>query len=175
MPQAAPKHRTATIFGVGPLRTPAGASMGLRMSIAVGKDIYSTCGKCGDVWHVVVAMSGDRVTKVQCKNCLGSHRYKAPAGEVDVNASAKTKRRTITAKRKTVRGSSVPPSADNPLIEANMDRPIQEYSMRTTFEPGDRVAHPKFGMGVVEGTPDPGKMLVFFKTAGRKTLAHARS
>lgn len=143
------------------------------MGVAVGKDIYSTCGKCGDVWHVVAAMSGDRVTKVTCKNCIGSHRYKAPAGEVDVNASAKSKRRTITGKRKTAK-SVVAPSADNPLIEANMDRPIQEYSMRVTFLPGDRVAHPKFGMGVVEGTSDPGKMLIFFKTAGRKTLAHDR-
>lgn len=143
------------------------------MIVAVGKDIYSTCGKCGDVWHVVVSMSGDRVTKVQCKNCLGSHRYKAPAGEVDVNANAKSKRRTVTGRRRTV--AKTPPSADNPLIEANTDKPIQEYSMRTTFEPGDRVAHPKFGMGVVEGTSDPGKMLVFFKSAGRKTLAHARS
>ena len=143
------------------------------MNVAVGKDIYSTCGKCGDVWHVVAAMAGDRVTKVTCKNCMGSHRYKAPKGEVDVNASAKTQRRVVTGKRKPATRSSAP-AADNPLIEANMDRPIQEYSMRTTFEPGDRVAHPKFGMGVVEGTSDPGKMLVFFKTAGRKTLAHAR-
>ncbi len=143
------------------------------MSVAVGKDIYSTCGKCGDVWHVVAAMSGDRVTKVTCKNCIGSHRYKAPAGEVDVNASAKGKRRTISTKRKPAR-AVVPASADNPLIEANMDRPIQEYSMRTTFEPGDRVAHPKFGNGVVEGTSEVGKMLVFFKTGGRKTLAHDR-
>jgi hypothetical protein len=143
------------------------------MGVSVGQDIYSTCGKCGDVWHVVAAMSGGRVTKVTCKNCIGSHRYKAPAGEVDVNASVKAPRRVITGKRK-VPARTTAPSADNPLIEANMDRPIQEYSMRTTFEAGDRVAHPKFGMGVVEGTSDPGKMLVFFKTAGRKTLAHAR-
>ena len=143
------------------------------MSVAVGKDIYSTCGKCGDVWHVVAAMSGDRVTKVTCKNCIGSHRYKAPAGEVDINASAKSKRRTISSTRKSAK-SIVPPSADNPLIEANMDRPIQEYSMRTTFQPGDRVAHPKFGNGVVEGTSEVGKMLVFFKPGGRKTLAHDR-
>ena len=80
---------------------------------------------------------------------LGSHRYKAPAGEVDVNASAKAKRVSVPAKRRTA--TKTAPAADNPLIEANMNRPIQEYSMRTTFEPGDRVAHPKFGLGVVEG------------------------
>ena len=142
------------------------------MDVAVGKDIYSTCGKCGDVWHVIMAMSGAKVTKVQCKNCLGPHRYKAPAGEVDVNASAKAKRVSVPAKR---RAAAKAPSAGNPLIEANMDRPIQEYSMRTTFVPGDRVAHPKFGLGVVEGTPETGKMLVFFKSEGRKTLAHARA
>ncbi len=149
------------------------------MDVAVGKDIYSTCGKCGDVWHVIAAMSGDRVTKVTCKNCMGSHRYKAPPGEVDVNASAKSKRRTVTGKRKTVGRSSAKKAAEpapgNPLIEANMDKPIQEYSMRTTYQPGDRVAHPKFGMGVVEVTADPGKMLIFFKTGGRRMLAHGRA
>lgn len=144
------------------------------MEVAVGKDIYSTCSKCGDVWHVVVAMSGARVTKVQCKNCLKSHRYKAPAGEVDVNAGAKPRRRTISSKRTAAKGRSSP-SADHPLVDANMERPIQEYSMRRTFEPGDRIAHAKFGSGVVEATPDPGKMLVFFKTVGRRTLAHGRA
>ncbi len=146
------------------------------MDVAVGKDIYSTCGKCGDVWHVVAAMSGEKVTKVTCKNCIGSHRYKAPAGEVDVNAAAKSTRRTVTTKRKTASRSSTAsaPAPGNPLIEANMDKPIQEYSMNTKFAPGDRVAHPKFGLGVVEVTADPGKMLIFFKTGGRRMLAHGR-
>ncbi len=145
------------------------------MEVAVGKDIYSTCGKCGDVWHVVAAMNGAMVTKVQCKNCMGYHRYRAPKGEVDVNAGAKPKRRTVTARHSSATRAAKPLSNDNPLIEPNMDRPIQEYSMRITFEPGDRIAHVKFGNGVVEATPDPGKMLVFFKGTGRRTLAHGRT
>ena len=30
----------------------------------VGQDIESICGKCGDVWHVVVAMNGTAIAKV---------------------------------------------------------------------------------------------------------------
>ena len=45
--------------------------------------------------------------------------------------------------------------------------------MSETYEPGDRIDHAKFGQGVVEATPVPGKMMVFFPT-GRRTLAHGR-
>ena len=37
--------------------------------LKVGADVEALCGKCGDVWHVVVAKVGDRVAKVQCKQC----------------------------------------------------------------------------------------------------------
>src|SRR5678815_1711262 len=41
-----------------------------RMSAAVGADVEALCSKCGDVWHVVVAKVGERIVKVQCKQCL---------------------------------------------------------------------------------------------------------
>jgi len=27
------------------------------------------CGRCGQVWHVVMAKMGDRIAKVVCKRC----------------------------------------------------------------------------------------------------------
>ena len=50
------------------------------MSAGVGADVESLCSKCGDVWHVVVAKDGDKIVKVQCKQCSGYHRYRSPHG-----------------------------------------------------------------------------------------------
>ena len=40
------------------------------------------CGRCGQVWHVVMAKMGDKIAKVVCKRCGGHHRYR------DENADA---------------------------------------------------------------------------------------
>src|SRR5580765_33217 len=42
----------------------------------VGQDIEAMCGRCGQVWHVVMAKMGDRIAKVVCKRCGGHHRYR---------------------------------------------------------------------------------------------------
>ena len=47
----------------------SGFAYSARVSLPVGKDIESICGKCGDVWHVVVAKMGEQIAKVQCKQC----------------------------------------------------------------------------------------------------------
>jgi len=137
--------------------------------IAVGKDVFAVCGKCADEWHVIVALSSGRITKVQCKVCMAYHRYKVPEGEVRVDRAAASTRRTVGAKRSA--SKTIDPGTS--VVEADMSRPVRNYAMSETFEPGDRVDHPKFGHGVVETTPSPGKMTVHFPS-GRRTLAHSR-
>ena len=39
------------------------------------------CGRCGQVWHVVMAKMGDRIAKVVCKRCGGHHRYRTEADD----------------------------------------------------------------------------------------------
>lgn len=136
--------------------------------VAVGKDVFAVCGKCGDEWHVIVSLDGGRITKVQCKVCMSYHRYKPQAGEERIDGAAV--RRTVGAKK---RATATKPSASTPVIEADMSRPVRNYAMSETFEPGDRIDHPKFGHGVVEATPQAGKMMVHFPS-GRRTLAHGR-
>ena len=58
---------------------------------ATGKDIEARCGKCGEVWHVVVAMVGDAIAKVQCKECHAYHKYRPIAGATTKAASARRK------------------------------------------------------------------------------------
>jgi transcription elongation factor Elf1 len=154
------------------------------MQVAVGKDVEAVCRKCGEVWHVIVAVEGGKITRVQCKECMAYHRYRPPEGEDRVDVEQKPKK-VVTARKATARKASATASPankpgkkgkathDEPLVEPDMSRPIRLYKMTEAYEPGDRVEHPKFGQGVVELLSGPGKMTVFFED-GRRTLAHHR-
>lgn len=141
------------------------------MSVGVGQDVESICNKCGDVWHVVVAKVGDKIAKVQCKECNGYHRYR-PSG-----STATTKQpRAAGASRARREGASAKPVAriDEPAVAANLARPVRPYQFsEEDYQPGDRIEHPKFGTGVIEMTTEPGKMQVFFPD-GRRVLARAK-
>jgi hypothetical protein len=151
------------------------------MQVAVGKDVEAACRKCGEVWHVIVAVEGGKITKVQCKECMAYHRYRPPEGEDRVDNEPKPKKVVTTRKaspRKpagtsSAKGNNRKAAHDEPLIEPDLSRPIRLYKMTEAYEPGDRVEHPKFGQGVVELLSGPGKMTVFFED-GRRTLAHHR-
>jgi hypothetical protein len=150
------------------------------MQIAVGKDVEAACRKCGEVWHVIVAVEGGKITKVQCKECMAYHRYRPPEGEDRVDAEPKPKKVVPLRKAAPRRpaGSAASGKAKRsphgePLVEPDLSRPIRLYKMSEAYAPGDRVEHPKFGQGVVELLSGPGKMTVFFED-GRRTLAHHR-
>lgn len=138
------------------------------MSLPVGADIESLCSKCGDVWHVVVAKVGDKIAKVLCKQCGKEHRYKPPerAASAATAASAPA--------RRTTRAAAPEPAVEEPLVPFDPAVPPRPYRATESFAPGERVAHPTFGTGVVEAIPGPGKIQVFFKD-GRRVLAAAKS
>ena len=138
------------------------------MSEPVGADVESLCGKCGDTWHVVVAKMGDVIAKVQCKQCGGYHRHRPPGG-------AKPARRARTASSSaSARAKASPPAMSAaPLVEVDPAQPPRRYSLRDSYEPGQRIEHPTFGVGVVEAVPEPGKMQVFFD-GNRRILAQSK-
>jgi hypothetical protein len=151
----------------------------------VGKDLYSVCGKCGPTYHVIVARDAAKVTKVQCKQCMGYHRYRAPPGESNVNRVRKTvttRRAPVAAQTQTKSqtkgkagstGRTTKRKLSQPAIDPDLSRPVRRYAISDTYEPGERIEHPKFGQGVVEAAPTPGKMDVFFED-GRRTLIQGR-
>jgi hypothetical protein len=139
------------------------------MSAAVGADIEALCSKCGDVWHVVVAKVGDKVVKVQCKQCSGYHRYKSP------HAAAAGEKKAATP-----RAPRAPRTTDGPVeriarpqVTADLSKPPRPYRPVDKYEVGERVDHPTFGQGVVESI-DGGKATIFFAT-GRKVLVHDKN
>jgi hypothetical protein len=143
------------------------------MAPAVGQDIEALCGRCGQVWHVVMAMMGDRIAKVVCKRCGGHHRYRRE-GDNDDAASAgapREARRPGPARRFARREA---PRTPAPLPTFDPNKPPRTYAAKEAYDTGDRVSHPSFGTGVVTGAPGPGRVEVAFPS-GVRVLACAKA
>src|SRR5579862_352025 len=139
---------------------------------AVGQDIEALCGRCGTVWHVVMAMMGDRIAKVVCKRCGGHPRYRTEhdTSEAATTAPAREGRRAAPARRFARKAAHTP----LPLPTFDPNKPPRLYAARDAYDQGDRVTHPMFGTGVVTGTPAQGRVEIAFP-AGPRVLACAKA
>jgi hypothetical protein len=135
---------------------------------AVGEDIDALCGKCGQVWHVVMAKMGDRIAKVVCKRCGGQHLYRTD-NPVEAVVSKST---GVRSKARAARLAAEPVAP--PIPPFDPDKPPRPYTVRDTFAAGERIVHGQFGTGVVVSSPGPGKVEIAFPT-GRRVLASART
>jgi hypothetical protein len=147
----------------------SGPHGGPLMAPGVGQDIEALCGRCGQVWHVVMAMMGDRIAKVVCKRCGGHHRYRRE-GDSD-EAPPREARRTGPGRRFTRPAARSTPA---PLPTFDPNKPPRLYTAKDGYDTGDRVMHPSFGTGVVTGAPAPGRVEVAFP-AGARVLACAKA
>lgn len=59
------------------------------------------------------------------------------------------------------------------VVAADLSRPVRDYAMNESYEPGDRVGHPNFGTGVVQGAVGARKIKVRFDETER-VLVHKR-
>ena len=145
------------------------------MTAATGADVESLCSKCGDVWHVVVAKVGEQIVKVQCKECGSYHRHRPPGGAAarKPRASSSSAGASSSSSRRSALGSRALAKPPPTTFSPDPTLPVRTYSMRDTFQPGEQIKHPRFGVGLVERTGDPGKISVLFSD-GRKILAQAK-
>jgi hypothetical protein len=144
------------------------------MSAATGADVESICTKCGDVWHVVVAKVGDKIAKVQCKQCHGFHRYKPPPGKEPLRPLKAAAAAPKAPRAPSAKGKKKPAAPEPPAVAADLSKPVRKYSPMESYTPGERVSHTTFGAGVVEGSPGTGKVQVAFP-GGRRILASAKA
>lgn len=134
----------------------------------VGADCESICGKCGDVWHVVVAKVGERVAKVQCKQCGAVHRHRPPAGSAEAKKSAPGTRVRAAGAGKLPKGEKASRTPrEKPVLVPDPLKPIRAYRATDAFIVGDTIKHVTFGIGVAEVIPEPGKILISFADARR--------
>ncbi len=143
----------------------------------VAKDIEAVCSKCGESWHVIVAVYDGKIEQVQCKSCGGYHKYKPIARDrmtLKRDTKSAVAEGSIHAAPATPREKKAPtPKVLVPLVEPN-DRPIRKWSIHEkNFQLGDRIEHATFGLGVVDELPAPNKMFVTFQTE-RKQLVYGK-
>ncbi len=151
----------------------------------VGADVESMCGKCGDVWHIIVAMVEGKIVKVECKECDAQHKYKPPPGKDRVDAMTnRTSARASSTRTTTPRAPRTPGSTSSirrpradvinpPLVEPDMSRPIKDYVITEYYRVAERIQHSKFGQGIVEKDLGDNKIQVYFAD-GRRTLMHGK-
>jgi hypothetical protein len=140
---------------------------------AVGDHIDSRCTRCRVVTnHIIVAMVGEKVVRVQCNTCGGIHNYHAPTPAV-------TERRSESRSERAPKAT--PPGGRSKAGKATAERETwlsavgdvdparaAEYQMTGSYRVSDPVRHPIFGVGVVTSVAS-GKMEVLFEN-GRKLL-----
>jgi transposase-like protein len=108
--------------------------LGINIKPQLGGDIEAYCGKCKDTReHVIAALNADGyVERVQCRTCQSNHLFRQKAAKT---ASTKT--------------SSAKSSRKETALDPDGNGPLRTYSMHDKFSIGDRIDHPKFGVGVV--------------------------
>ena len=143
------------------------------MAFNVGSDVEAMCNTCGDVWHVVVAKVGDKITKVECKQCGKQHRFK-PTGDAPAANLAPAKRKIVKPEPGAAKAKP-PARARSSASSIHLDpaKPTRPYAIRERFTLGEQIDHKKFGPGVVCGVEDD-KIRVNFAD-GLKVLLHAKT
>lgn len=118
--------------------------------LRVGNEIDTYCGRCKmDRTHRIVAMDPDgTIRQVICGMCDSRHNYHAP------------KKSKVA-----VRKSSV-----NPLDAETAIFPQRSYQMSSSYNEGEVIDHPKFGVGRVIAVKNSQKIEVQFKDGVRILL-----
>lgn len=107
---------------------------------SAGKNIDSYCGKCKlSRDHTIMAMDGEVISKVRCKSCGGSHKFRDPLVAQKVR------------KPRAIKGAGEAATAEivwtAGLAEAKGKE--RDYSMASKYRIGDVVNHQTFGKGIV--------------------------
>lgn len=139
------------------------------VATSVAKETLSFCTSCKmDLNHVIVALKGDRIAKVQCLTCKKEHAYRIPKGATQPSAPKAPRQRKASSEDA---AHSVEAEWEK-LMASHRDHPLKPYSMKTLFELGDKLDHPTFGEGIVGKLIYPNKLEVIFRN-DVKVLIHA--
>lgn len=122
-----------------------------------------------DLAHRIVAMTGDRIARVECKTCRKIHAFRAAKGVTS----------PLSKDEAAPKGSK----AERPVaVELEWERtraakksePSKPYHFKSTFEIGNKISHPDYGEGFVTKLLFPNKVQVLFRD-DLKILIHAKT
>jgi hypothetical protein len=131
--------------------------------VEVGSHVEAMCGKCKEATsHVVLAMTGGKPSRVECRACHAHHAYRAPGGG---GSATRPTRKRGTAPAATRSAEEIWASAMRQATATALT-----YTMSERFDPGQRLKHPTFGEGVVTKLLSPTVCEVTFRDGVRKLL-----
>lgn len=137
--------------------------------LAAGDCIEARCTRCRKVLnHTIVAMVGERVVRVECNTCRGTHNYHGVKEAREPAAAGSTRKAPAPRKEKKEPGAADREEWESLRPGMEPERAIP-YDMNGKFRAGDLVSHPVFGLGVVKLVIPPKKMEVLFRE-GKKLL-----
>ena len=142
-------------------------------SLGPGDDVEAWCTRCRmDLNHIIIAVVGREIKRVQCLTCGGDHVYRPPKYE-------RTTTKTETGRRPaSKRGSGETKVREAARAEGEWSTFMKEmpqdtvpvaYRMSDAYEADQYVEHPVFGTGRVLEIVGREKISVIFQS-GRKVL-----
>ncbi len=145
-----------------------------RSGTAVGKEALAYCTSCKmDLNHVIVAMKGDLIARVQCRTCKKDHAYKAPKGVSEPTEKPEKKAKAAKKAAEAEIDHSIQAEWQK-LMVAHKNAPLKPYGAKSHFVLGDKINHPTFGHGIVNRLIYPNKIEIIFEH-DMKVLIHAGS
>ena len=126
-------------------------------TLSAGDPIEARCTKCRkNNDHTIVTMGEELPEKVQCSVCNREHKYRPPS----------------VPKKPAVR-SAAPRDADRKewlVLQPTMDSAkAKDYSMMDSYKLNALIAHPAFGLGIVQRQVGTQKVEILFED-GKKTM-----
>ncbi len=98
--------------------------------------------------HTILAMVGDRLAKVRCNTCNGEHAFRASVPGKAAPRRPKKAANTVGSPRAraeaAVRGHGL-----EEMLEGRDVQSARAYAPKETFEEGEILRHPTFGVGLV--------------------------
>ncbi|MEF2144269.1 MAG: hypothetical protein V3573_02385 [Desulfovibrionaceae bacterium] len=134
-----------------------------------GDAIESKCNCCKDVrMHVVVAMNGGEIVKVQCKTCGSTHRHP----KVKTAAPRKKGVRAVAKAVKALKSAAEQVQEWENALNGKDIGSAKPFGSAGSAVEGGLIDHPKFGVGLVQKLVAPNKMEVLFRN-GSKLMVQA--
>lgn len=132
---------------------------------AVAKKIYYPCKKCGcERYQVVISHTGPTSARLECEVCKSKTAFKLE--------EPKRTRTAVPKKPSAKKQAAGNVARFTELRDKNTDKP-KPYNMKTSFDVGMPLEHPKFGLGFVINTSLQAIQVVFEDE--ERSLVHNRT
>lgn len=136
--------------------------------ISASDEIDAYCSRCKlNLRHIVIAMVGEKIVKMQCRTCGGIHGYRSGVSQKKSPGGV----RSAAARIKTDPVQTLYALWEKSMADAEGKE--VPYAMDRSFREGDIVNHPVFGKGIVLKAHYK-KCAVLFRDA-EKTLVSANT